>query len=167
MAIVIVKKSRKLAFKEGKPVVQVLRPVRYQNVKSEDLVAEIAQTQGITKTMALAVVEAYVNRMVHYMELGLGVEMGDFGIFKPTINSKSTANADDLNQECIVRKKILFHPGKQFRQMLKNMSVQMADDAEAADETESTDPTEASGEGGDESDNEDGNNGSSGGSGFE
>lgn len=128
MALIIEKTSRKLAFKDGKPTVHTLKCVRYQNVNNELLVEEIAQTQGITKTMAMAVVEAYINRLVHYMELGLGVQMGEFGIFKPTIQSKAAATAEELDQSNIVRKKILFYPGKQFRKMLKNISVKTVDE---------------------------------------
>lgn len=123
MALGIEKSTRKVAFMEGKPTVHTYKKVRYQNITFEMLVEEIAQTQGVNKTMAKAVVEAYINRLIHYMELGLGVQMGDFGIFKPTIRTKTTATEDELDTNHIVGKRIQFLPGKAFRQMLKNLNV--------------------------------------------
>lgn len=123
MPIVVRKTTKQLSFKEGKPKVHTVQVVRFPNITSEQLVDEIVQTQGVTKTQALSVIEAYINRMVHYMEIGHGVKMGNFGIFKPTINSKSTDDATKVNAGLIQKKRILFYPGKDFRRMLSDIQI--------------------------------------------
>lgn len=135
MALVVEKTTRKIAFMEGKPVRNTFRKVHYQNIGFDELVEEIAQTQGITKTVAKAVVEAYINRLCHYMQLGMGVQMGDFGIFKPCIRTKTANSADELDSSC-VKKHIQFVPGKSFKQMLKNLKVVTLTDAEEVDSPE-------------------------------
>lgn len=137
MALVVEKTTRKIAFMEGKPVRNTFRKVHYQNIGFDELVEEIAQTQGITKTVAKAVVEAYINRLCHYMQLGMGVQMGDFGIFKPCIRTKTTNSADELDSSC-VKKHIQFVPGKSFKQMLKNLKVVTLSEAEESETTTDT-----------------------------
>ena len=63
MGLTYKKSSRTLNFKEDKPTVQVLKPVRYPTITAEDLAEEIAQTQGVPKTMVLAVIPAVVVLM--------------------------------------------------------------------------------------------------------
>jgi len=143
MSLVVEKSTRKIAFMQGKPIRNTYRKVAYQNVSFDMLVEEIAQTQGITKTMAKAVVEAYINRLIHYMELGLGVQMGDFGIFKPAIRTKTTANVENLTTDRITAKRIQFLPGRAFRQMLKNLSIITVGDDDS--DTMPASPTPGSG----------------------
>lgn len=123
MAINYVKGTRKLAFKEGKPTVQVLKPVHFPNITSEELADEIAQTQGVPKTQVLAVTQAFINRLIHYMQIGHGVQMGDFGIFKVSFSAKSSDDPEKLNADSITTRRILFRPGKAFRTMLRTLNV--------------------------------------------
>ena len=145
MGLTYKKSSRTLNFKEDKPTVQVLKPVRYPTITAEDLAEEIAQTQGVPKTMVLAVIEALINRLIHYMKIGHGVRMGDFGIFKPSFSAKSAETAEELDASLITRKKILFSPGKAFRTMLKNVSVQSVDEATTSGTTGSGDSSPSDG----------------------
>ena len=149
MGLTYKKSSRTLNFKDDKPTVQVLKPVRYPTITAEDLADEISQTQGVPKTMVLAVIEALINRLIHYMKIGHGVRMGDFGIFKPSFSAKSVNTVDELDASLIRRKKILFSPGKAFREMLKNVSVQSADEAEISDTSDDgSSPSDGSSSGG-------------------
>lgn len=66
--------------------------------------------------------------MIVFMNYGMPVKLGDFGSFKPTFNSKTGATADDVTAENVTRKKILFYPGKRFKQMLEGMSVTTMED---------------------------------------
>lgn len=133
MSLTYKKSTRTLNYKDDKPTMQVLKPVRYPTITAEDLAEEIAQTQGVTKTQVLAVTEALINRLIHYMKIGHGVRMGDFGIFKPSFSAKSAETAEELDAKLITRKKILFYLGKAFRSMLKNISVESEDGVSDAD----------------------------------
>ena len=54
---------------------------------------------------------------------GKTVRLGDFGLFRPSFVGKSTDTEAGVSASNIVRKRILFFPGKAFSQMLGNMSV--------------------------------------------
>ena len=51
------------------------------------------------------------------------VVLGDFGRFRPSFTGKSADKAEDVSANNIVRKRILFLPGKTFSNMLEDMSV--------------------------------------------
>lgn len=64
-----------------------------------------------------------IDRMLLFMDYGMSVKLGEFGSFKPTFNSRSADTAEELDSGNVVRKKILFYPGKRFRNMLDNISI--------------------------------------------
>lgn len=136
MSIVYEKEKMTLHFKEGKPQVYRAKPVRQQQVKFDDLLNEVSNSCGVNRSQTKAVVEALIDRMIVFMNYGMSVKMGDFGSFKPTFNSKSAATAEEVGADSVTRKKILFYPGKRFRQMLEGMSVITMDEPE----TEGTSP---------------------------
>ena len=113
----------RLTYREEKPEVYKLRQLTYPQVSTNQLVSEISINTGTTK----AVIDALTNRLVHYMEIGHGVKMGDFGSFKPTFNSKTVKALADLDDEEALKtvkiKKIQFYPGKQLHQMIQNISL--------------------------------------------
>lgn len=59
--------------------------------------------------------------------------MGEFGSFKPTFTSKTVKALNELEGEDALKtikvKKIQFHPGKAFTQMLDSLSVTSAGEA--------------------------------------
>lgn len=136
MGIVYEKEKMTLHFKKGKPQVYRAKPVRQQQVKFDDLLNEVSNSCGVNRSQTKAVVEALIDRMIVFMNYGMSVKMGDFGSFKPTFNSKAAATAEEVGADSVTRKKILFYPGKRFRQMLEGMSVITMDEPE----TEGTSP---------------------------
>ena len=99
-----------LNYRETKPHVYKALQLTYPQVSYEQLVEEIAQSRGVNTNSTRAVIDALLNRLVHYMEIGHGVSLGTFGSFKPVFTSK-------------VAKKVRFFPGGQFQKMLKVMTV--------------------------------------------
>jgi nucleoid DNA-binding protein len=98
------------------------------------LVEEIAQSRGVNTNSTRSVVDALLNRLVHYMEIGHGVSLGTFGSFKPVFTSKVTEDYDEIEETITgknakLKKKVRFFPGGQFKQMLKGMSVTNASEA--------------------------------------
>lgn len=95
----------------------------------EQLVAECAYACNVNATQTKAVIDALVNRLIHYMEIGHGVQMGTFGSFKPTFNSKVAQTLEDTTTETIKLKKIQFYPGKAFKKMLSDLDITNASEA--------------------------------------
>ena len=120
----------KLGIMEGKPTVWKARQLTYPQVSYEQLVEEIAQSRGVNSNSTRAVVDALLNRLVHYMEIGHGVSLGTFGSFKPVFNSKVALTADEVEETVdTCKKKVRFYPEGQFSKMLKSMSVTAASEA--------------------------------------
>ena len=114
----------RLTFREEKPEVYKLRQLTYPAVNTKQLVSEISQSQGINPSQTKAVIDALVNRLVHYMEIGHGVQIEGLGSFKPTFNSKVARSLKEVTLDTVKMKKIQFYPGKAFKDMLSNLSIQ-------------------------------------------
>ena len=120
-----------LNFRDEKPQVYKLLQLTYPAVTTAQLVSECANSCGVNATQTKAVIDALVNRLVHYMSIGHGVRMGDFGSFKPVFLSKTTQTLEEATPETIRLKKVQFFPGKAFKDMLTELSITSA--AEALD----------------------------------
>ena len=126
MGLNYTKAKMKLGYLEDKPEVWKARQLTFPQISYETLVEEIAQSRGVNSNSTRAVVDALLNRLVHYMQIGHGVSLGTFGSFKPVFNSKVALSSEEATVETIKRKKILFYPGKTFRDMLGELSVTSA-----------------------------------------
>ena len=126
MGIQYRKAKMKLGFLEEKPEVFKLRQLTFPQVTFAQLVKECSDSCGINTAQTKAVLDALINRLVHYMEIGHGVRMGDFGSFKPIFTSKAAKTLEECNEKTIRQKKIIFYPGKAFREMLSELSVTSA-----------------------------------------
>ncbi|MBQ9665233.1 MAG: HU family DNA-binding protein [Bacteroidaceae bacterium] len=118
----------KLNYLDEKPEVYKAMQLTYPQVTYEQLVEEIAQSRGVNTNMTRAVVDALLNRLVHYMEIGHGVSLGTFGSFKPVFTSKVAQTLEEVDGS-IRKKKVRFYPGGKFAQMLKGLSVTAASEA--------------------------------------
>lgn len=123
MAMMYEKRETTLSFKDDKPTVYKLAPVRQQQVPFDALLDEVSTACGVNRAQVKAAVEALIDRMSMFMNYGMAVKMGEFGSFKPTFNSKSEATADALSADNVTRRKIFFYPGKRFKTMLSNISI--------------------------------------------
>ena len=140
MGIVYQKEKMTLHFKKDKPQVFRAKPVRQQPVAFEDLLNEVSNSCGVNRSQTKAVIEALIDRMTVFMNYGMPVKLGDFGSFKPTFNSKSASTAEEVSADSVTRKKILFYPGKRFKQMLEGMSVITMEDFDEEEEEETNPP---------------------------
>ena len=138
MALIYEVKKTTLNFKKEKPVVYKVAAVRQQTVKYDALVKEVASSCGVHRTQTKAVVEALIDRLVHYMDLGMPVRLEEFGTFKPAIQTKVKETAEEVDASNVVRRVVRFYPGKRMKEMLEDLSIQTfernddADDSDAA-----------------------------------
>ena len=132
MGLMYRKAKVKLTYREEKPEVYKLRQLTYPAVTYDQLLGMI-QIVGVNRAQTKAVVDALLQSLVHYMELGHGVSLGTFGSFKPTFNSKTVKTLDGLEGDealkTVMVKKIQFFPGGDFKDMLKALSMSSAGEA--------------------------------------
>lgn len=156
MALIYEVRKTTLNFKKEKPTVYKVAAVRQQTVGFDALVKEVASSCGVHRTQSKAVVEALIDRLIHYMDLGLPVNVGELGSFKPTIRTKVKETAEEVNASNVVRRVVRFYPGKRLKEMLEDLSIQTF---ESGTDTSSDSNTETEGGNtGTDSGNDDGNN---------
>lgn len=117
-----------LNFLKEKPSRFKIQQLTYPAVSFKQLVNECSQSCGINPAQTKAVIDALVNRLVHYMEIGHGVQMGEFGSFKPTFTVKAVKVYDDADATTVKTKRVSFFPGKAFKDMLGEMGLTQASD---------------------------------------
>ena len=122
----------KLTYLEEKPEVYKLRQLTYPAVTYDQLLGMI-QIVGVNRAQTKAVVDALLQSLVHYMEIGHGVSLGTFGSFKPMFTSKTVKTLDGLEGDEALKtvkvKKVQFFPGGDFKDMLKALSMNSAGEA--------------------------------------
>lgn len=133
MALIYEVKKTTLNFKKEKPVVYKVAAVRQQTVKYDALVKEVASSCGVHRTQTKAVVEALIDRLVHYMDLGMPVRLEEFGTFKPAIQTKVKETAEEVDASNVVRRVVRFYPGKRMKEMLEELSIQTFERNDDAD----------------------------------
>ena len=126
MGLTYRKAKMKLTYRETKPEVYKMRQLTFPALGYKQLLSEV-QVIGVTANQTAAVVEALVNRMAFVLSLGHAIQLGSFGTFKPTFNSKTAQTLKEVDEKTLKVKKIQFYPGAAFRDMLSNLSIQEDD----------------------------------------
>lgn len=121
MAFGYVKRKIKLNFLKEKPTRYKLMQLTYPPVTYEQLVKEVSESRGVNTNQTRSVVDALLNRLIHYMEIGHAVQLGSFGSFKPTFTVKAVKMEEDADTTTVKRKRVTFFPGKDFKNMLEDM----------------------------------------------
>ena len=92
-------------------------------VSFDKMCAKVSRLCGIHRKVVDLVVSGLVDMMAEDIDDGKTVQMGEFGLFRPTIKTKSADAADAVKASNILSKRIVFTPGKIFHRTLDEMSV--------------------------------------------
>ena len=144
MGLTYRKAKMKLTYREEKPEVYKMRQLTFPPLGYKQLLSEV-EVVGVTATQTAAVVEALVNRMTFVLSLGHAVQLGSFGTFKPTFNSKVARSLKETTLDTLKVKKIQFYPGAAFRDMLGSLDL-MEDKAVSEKEPDGENPDGGDGE---------------------
>lgn len=123
MALEYVVTKRVFGFDKDKNEMYVAKSVRSGQVSFAKMCRRVSQLCGVHRKVVDLVVSGLVDMMAEDIDDGKSVQLGEFGIFSPTIRTKSASDEKDVSGKSIIRKKILFYPGKIFRDTLDDMSV--------------------------------------------
>ncbi|MBR2359444.1 MAG: HU family DNA-binding protein [Bacteroidaceae bacterium] len=136
MALIYEVRKQVLGFKEDKPTVYKVAAVRQQKVDFAKLVKEVSDSCGVHRTQSKAVVEALIDRLIHYMDFGMAVQLAEFGTFKPVIRTKAKKTAEEVSVDNIVTRAIRFYPSKRMKEMLENLTIQTFERNDDADDND-------------------------------
>ena len=126
MALEYVVTKRVFGFDKDKNEKYVAKSVRSGRVNFAKICRKVSQLCGVHRKVVDLVVSGLVDKMAEDIDDGKSVQLGEFGIFRPTIKAKSADTAESVTASNIVRKRIVFTPGKIFQRTLGEMSVTRA-----------------------------------------
>ena len=112
--LIVRKAKKKIVKNDGMHEAWIYQSPNLPHIKFDQLVDECAASCGEPRNKTKGVVEALVNRIAHFIEIGRTVEVNGIGTFKPVINSKSASTAEELGDPTIAIKgvKVRFYPHK-------------------------------------------------------
>lgn len=123
MGLQYVVAKRVFGFDKTKAEKYVAKSVGAGDMDFDKLCAKVSRILGIHRKMVDLVAVGLVDIMSEELDDGKTIVLGDFGRFRPSFVGKSADKQEDVSAGNIVRKRILFMPGKAFSQMLGDMSV--------------------------------------------
>ncbi len=102
----------------------------FDKTKTEKYVAQL-KTLGMVEFGDLCdevtkVLDGLIDTLNMNINKGFSVQLGDFGCFRPGLNAKSQDKEEDVKSDTVYRRKIIFTPGQQFKEMLTRASVTRA-----------------------------------------
>ena len=105
-------------------------PRYYALVKSEGradttaLAKSINSISTVSSVDTAAVLEAFLTVVPDKLAEGRIVELGDFGTFRISVSSEGAAQAEEVTARSITDTRVIFTPGKRFRQVLDTIEFQ-------------------------------------------
>ena len=103
--------KRVFGFDETKTEKYVAKSVHSGQMSFSKTCAKVSRLCGIHRKVVDLVVSGLVDMMAEDIDDGKSVQLGEFGIFRPTIKAKSADTAEGVTASNIVRKHIVFTPG--------------------------------------------------------
>ena len=123
MGLQYVVAKRVFGFDKTKTEKYVAKSVGAVELDFDKLCTKVSRILGIHRKIVDLVAVGLVDIMSEEIDDGKTVVLGDFGRFRPSFVGKSADTQEGVTASNIVRKRILFCPGKNFSQMLGNMSI--------------------------------------------
>ena len=118
MGLEYVVTKRVFGFDKDKNEKYVAKSVRSGKVNFAKMCRKVSELCGVHRKVVDLVVSGLVDKMAEDIDDGKSVQMGEFGIFTPTIRAKSTDDEKEVSSKSIVQRKILF-----FKNTLEDMSI--------------------------------------------
>lgn len=125
MALEYVVTKRVFGFDKDKNEKYVAKSVRSGRVNFAKMCRKVSQLCGVHRKVVDLVVSGLVDKMAEDIDDGKSVQLGEFGIFSPTIRTKSSDEEKEISSKSIVQRKILFYPGKIFKDTLADMVLRV------------------------------------------
>ena len=105
-------------------------PKFYATVKSDGradthaIARSINSMSTVSAADTAAVLEAFLHVVPEKLADGKIVELGEFGTFRLTVSSEGTQLSGELTSRHITETRVIFTPGKRFKQMLETIEFQ-------------------------------------------
>ena len=119
-------KKRVFGFDKTKTEKYVAQLKTLGMVEFGDLCDEVTKVGMAPRGVVKMVLDGLIDTLNMNINKGFSVQLGDFGCFRPGLNAKSQDKEEDVKSYTVYRRKIIFTPGQQFKEMLTRASVTRA-----------------------------------------
>ena len=119
-------KKRVFGFDKTKTEKYVAQLKTLGMVEFGDLCDEVTKVGMAPRGVVKMVLDGLIDTLNMNINKGFSVQLGDFGFFRPGLNAKSQDKEEDVKSDTVYRRKIIFTPGQQFKEMLTRASVTRA-----------------------------------------
>ena len=126
MALEYVVTKRVFGFDKTKTEKYVAQLKTLGMVEFGDLCDEVTKVGMAPRGVVKMVLDGLIDTLNMNINKGFSVQLGDFGCFRPGLNAKSQDKEEDVKSDTVYRRKIIFTPGQQFKEMLTRASVTRA-----------------------------------------
>lgn len=139
MAIKIKFSSMKVGFGDEKREAFVGKVQLGDTVDTDMLVEQIHLRTGMPEAQIRMLLDNMTDSIAHFFKMGNGVRVGKLGIIKPTISSKSAADADDVKIEKL---RFRYLPSTDMKNVLDDLELRRLGDPEGDDADDDDDDDE-------------------------
>ena len=119
-------KKRVFGFDKTKTEKYVAQLKTLGMVEFGDLCDEVTKVGMAPRGVVKMVLDGLIDTLNMNINKGFSVQLGDFGCFRQGLNAKSQDKEEDVKSDTVYRRKIIFTPGQQFKEMLTRASVTRA-----------------------------------------
>ena len=119
-------KKRVFGFDKTKTEKYVAQLKTLGMVEFGDLCDEVTKVGMAPRGVVKMVLDGLIDTLNMDINKGFSVQLGEFGCFRPGLNAKSQDKEEDVKSDTVYRRKIIFTPGQQFKEMLTRASVTRA-----------------------------------------
>ena len=115
-------------FNPKDPIKYFSSPIYKDKVNLRKIAKEISERTSLSTSDTLAVLEAMTQVLPFFLTNGSIVNLGDFGTFRITLQSSGADNPGELTPSHNTGFKLLFRPGKEMTDQLKQIQTRKIDD---------------------------------------
>lgn len=113
------------------------------NISTEKLEEQVALRTMLPANVVHTVFSNLIDSVIHFIEEGHGVRLGELGILKPGISTQSSATDDGVK---VTHTRIRYIQSKKMRQAVQNLSIRKLADEDEDDEEVADDETTSGGD---------------------
>ncbi|KAF5063921.1 HU domain fused to wHTH, Ig, or Glycine-rich motif [anaerobic digester metagenome] len=110
-------------FDETKTAKFVPKQVITGQVSFSKLCTQVGQICGAHRGTVQLVIAGLVDALVNNLDDGKSVQLGEFGIFRPSIKAKASDTEEEADASRIYKRKIIFTPGSALKQAMNTTSI--------------------------------------------
>ncbi len=122
----VLKRKANVGKNKGKTVQQGYAVIS-GNVTFDRLCEALSKGSTVGKADVKAVLSQMSEKIAEFLDLGMSVDCGELGIFRPSFGSKQIPETEKFTIEHLKKPKVVFTPRKEFKYCLRDAQFERVD----------------------------------------